>query len=255
MKKVAFPIVALVLTFAFFACKNETKSETEALPEDLAVAEASEETSPEYLYVTASSGLTLRQHNNLNSEKLAVMPYGTKVKIISEEKETTMTVGGIKGGMHEVEYNQHSGYAFNGYLSRFFPPDEDMKPKAYAEALKEQFPKVSFSETTGGTASNPSNTASLLLPTTQWHEAFYIAKQLFEIPTEFAFPEPKGSNEEVVKETKPKSGVWTSQLLVNRENDQLEKIIYSYRTEGFRYTVTISQEGDAMKLERTDVAD
>jgi len=46
-----------------------------------------------------------------------------------------MTVGGIKGGMHEVEYNQHSGYAFNGYLSRFFPPDEDMKPKAYAEAL------------------------------------------------------------------------------------------------------------------------
>ncbi|MAP55751.1 SH3 domain-containing protein [Altibacter sp.] len=255
MKKVAFPIVALALAFALFACKNETKTETEALPEDLAVAEASEETSPEHLYVTASSGLTLRQHDNLNSEKLAVMPYGTKVKVISEEKETTMTVGGIKGGMHQVEYNQHTGYAFNGYLSRFFPPEEDMRPNAYAEALKAQFPNVSFSETTGGTASNPSNTATLLLPTTQWHEGFYIAKQLFDIPTEFAFPNPKGSNEEVVKQTKPKSGAWASELQVNRQNDRLEKITYSYRAEGFGYTVTITQEGDTMKLARTDVAD
>jgi len=95
----------------------------------------------------------------------------------------------------------------------------------------------------------------LVLPTEKWHEAFYIAAELFDIPKSFAFPNPKGSNEETVSENNPKSGTWTSLLTVNRKNDVLEKINYAYSTEGFKYNVTITKEGNKMKLERTEAAD
>ena len=255
MKKVAPILLAFIFATFFVACKDESKSETPQETDDLAVADTTSETTPDYLYVTASSGLTLREFANLQSEKVAVMPYGTKVKVVTPESNATMNVGGIKGGMHEVEFNHKTGYAFNGYLSKFFPPEEDMKAVVYAEELKAAFQEVSFTATSGGSASNPTNTETLLLPTNEWHEAFYIAKQLFNIPTEFAFPNPKGSNEEIVKETKPKSGTWTSELSVARNNDTLEKITYSYRTEGYGYEVTISEEGDKMKIENKSVAD
>ena len=259
MKKVAYSLFVLAVIITVLSCKNETKSnepsEISEETNELALAEKETETTPDFLYVTASSGLTLREHNNLNSEKLGVMPYGTKVKVIAPEDEETMNIGGIKGGMHQIEYNQKTGYAFNGYLSKFFPPEEDIKAKIYAEDLKGQFPEVSFTETTGGTASNPSNTQTLLLPTKNWHEAFYIAAQLFDMPKSFAFPNPKGSNEETIKEKDPKSGTWTSQLTVNRKDNSLEKINYAYSTEGFGYGVTITKDENKMKLERTEVID
>ena len=71
------------------------------------------------MYVTSISGLSLRAYANLQSEKLAVMPYGTKVKVVSLEKNPTMKVGDIVGGMNEVEYNHKKGFAFNGYLSKY----------------------------------------------------------------------------------------------------------------------------------------
>lgn len=259
MKKVAYSLLVFTIIISILSCKNETKSneplEVSKETNELALAEKEAESTPEYMYVTASSGLTLREHDNLNSEKLGVMTYGTKVKVITPETEETMNVGGIKGGMHQVEFNQKTGYAFNGYLSKFFPPEEDLKAKIYAEDLKGVFPAVSFTETSGGTASKPTNTETLSLPTDKWHEAFYIAAELFDIPKSFAFPNPKGSNEETVKESNPKSGTWTSELTINRKENKLEKISYAYRTDGFGYGVTIIQEGNKMKIERTEVAD
>jgi len=259
MKKVAYSLFVLAVTITVLSCKNETKSnESSEISEEtnnLALAEKETKTTPDFLYVTASSGLTLRKHDNLNSDKLGVMPYGTKIKVIAPENEETMTIGGIRGAMHEIEYNQKTGYAFNGYLSRFFPPEEDINAKIYADDLKGQFPEVSFTETSGGTASKPTNTETLVLPTDKWHEAFYIAAELFDIPKSFAFPTPKGSKEETIKEKDPKSGTWTSQLTVNRKDNSLEKINYDYRTEGFGYSVNITKEGKEMKLERTEVSD
>lgn len=261
MKKVAYSLLVLALTITALSCKNEVKSNEPATTtvseekNDLALAETNAEGNNQFMYVTAASGLTLREHNNLNSEKLGVMPYGTKLKVITPELVETMNVGGIKGGMHQVEFNHKKGYAFNGYLSKFFPPEEDINAKIYAEDLKSEFPKVAFTETKGGTATKPTNTETLLLPTDKWHEAFYIAAELFDIPKSFAFPNPKGKEEEVVKEKDPKSGTWTSQLTVNRKDNTLQKINYSYRTEGFGYTVTISQKESMMQLERTEIVD
>ena len=67
MKKVVLSMLVVILVFA--SCKNESsESKTDISVNDIALAETTiEESTPEYLYVTASSGLSLREFNNLNS--------------------------------------------------------------------------------------------------------------------------------------------------------------------------------------------
>ena len=253
MKTVAFSLLALAGFTLLFSCKNDAKTneETQTVVTDSIPAE----TAPDAMYVTAVSGLTLREFPNLQSAKLAVMPLGTKVKIVNAEGKTTMNVGGIDGAMDEVEFNNQKGFAFNGFLSKFFPPGENASAKNYAEELKKDFPKVSYSEATGGTASKPSKTETLILPTDTWHEAFFTAQQLFDIPKAFAFPNPKGSNSETQQNNNKKKGDFVSELLIARNDNQLQKIVYNYKTTGFGYTVTITKEAEGMKLEKTEVAD
>ena len=253
MKTVAFSLLALGGFTFLFSCKNDVKNneETQTVVTDSIPAE----TAPEGMYVTAVSGLTLREFPNLQSAKLAVMPLGTKVKIVNAEGKTTMNVGGIDGAMDEVEYNNKKGFVFNGFLSKFFPPGEDASAKNYAEELKKDFPKVNYAEATGGTASKPTKTETLILPTDKWHEAFFAAQQLFAIPKEFAFPNPKGSNNETQQNGNKKKTDLTSELQITRNENELQKIVYNYKTGGFGYTVTISKERDGMKLEKVEVTD
>lgn len=264
MKKVVFALAAIVLTTVFISCKNEAESstlqenpETESSienPQDLAIADVNSDASDRgnYLYVTAPSGLSLREFGNLQSNKLAKMPYGTKVKVINRENKVTMTVAGIKGGMNEIEFNHKKGFAFNGYLSRYFPPELNITVKGYATELQEYFPEVSYSEETGGTASNPVNIESIVLPGAQWHEAFFMAQRLFDFPKEFDFPNPKGKKSETIFDGKPKKGIWTSQLEVSRNDNGLETISYVYSSKKFDAKVIIEEDGDGMKISRTE---
>ena len=50
----------------------------------------------------------------------------------------------------KVEFNHKKGFAFNGFLSRFFPPEKGISAKHYAEELKTDFPKIVYTEKTGG---------------------------------------------------------------------------------------------------------
>lgn len=254
MKKVAFTLIALTFATFFVACKNESQ-DTQTLPDtqDLAVADTTLDPKAEFLYVTAPSGLTLRKFDNLNSDKLAVMPYGTQLKVLFNEKENTMTVGGIEGGMNKVAYNNKSGFAFNGFLSKFFPPEKGTNAQMYVADLKATFPKVSFSRTTGGTASKPSNTETVLLPTEHWHEAFYIAQKLYDIPMVFGFPNPKGRKAETITNSEKPEQLEVSNMLVERKDDMLQKIRYSQAAEAYKSGVTITQEGAMMKIEFTEV--
>ena len=102
MKKVVLILSAAVFTTVIYSCKNENltttdldtpETEVNETSEDLALVNTNEtttETEAEFLYVTAPSGLSLREYGNLQSEKLARMPYGTKVKVINSEKSFTM---------------------------------------------------------------------------------------------------------------------------------------------------------------------
>jgi hypothetical protein len=252
MKKVVLSMFVATLVFA--SCKNESsESKTDISVNDIALVDTTiEESTPEYLYVTASSGLSLREFNNLNSERLAKMPYGTRVKVIVPENKLTMNVGGIRGGMNEVEFNQKKGFAFNGYLSKFFPPETDIQVKGYAEELKAYFPKVGYTESVGGSASKPSNTETLVLPTAFWHEAFFVAQQLFDFPKEFDYPDPKGKDKQVIQYAKSKDKGWKNQLEVTRTDNELEKIEYLYESQKFDSTITIVKDGNTMKISRTE---
>jgi hypothetical protein len=129
------------------------------------------------------------------------------------------------------------------------------RQKNYVEELKKDFPKVSYFEATGGTASKPTKTETLILPTNKWHEAFFTAQQLFGIPRQFAFPNPKGANSETQQNNDKKKGDFISELQISRNENVLQKIVYTYKTTGFGYTVTITKEAEGMKLEKVEVAD
>lgn len=247
MKITSVYILAFISFISILSCKNDVKSEQE----EVVVSDTiPKQVQPEYMYVTAVSGLTLREHPNLQSTKMAVMPLGTKVKITTPEENTTMTVGGIAGGMDEVEYNNKTGYAFNGFLSKFAPPGEKALSKNYAEELKKDFPNVVYSESTGEMASKPSKIETIVLPTDKWHEAFFMAQQLFQIPRSFAFPNPQGSNNETQQNSNKAKNIETSKLEITRNNNNLQEILYTQKSVKSGYKVKISKDGNNMKIEK-----
>lgn len=263
MKKVVLLLVLAISAHSLYSCKKEVsktseESETDPLniPEaQLALAEEPSETvstSIPYKYVTALSGLSLREFNNLQSKKVGKMPYGSKVKVIHSESKNTMNVSGIHGAMDEIEFNHKTGFAFNGYLSRYFPPERDMHAKAYAEELQIHFPEVQFSEVVKGTVSKPITIETLSLPKAQWHEAFFMAQQLFEIPSEFQFPQSEGKDLEVIQDQKPKKDIWESRLEITRKDDVLQKIEYLYSSKKFKAQVIVEKEGAMMKLTKIE---
>ena len=258
MKTLKIPSLALVSIALFLSCKNEENPSTKNIinsEDDIAIIDLitdDKNTEIDYLYVTSTSGLSLREYANLQSEKLAIMPYGTKVKIISSELKPTMKIREISGGMDHIEFNHKKGFAFNGYLSQYFPPEKGISAKKYGEELLLLFPTVNYSETISGNASNPINTEILALPEMQWHKAFYMAQQLFNIPKEFVFPSLKGTDKEVVLGGELKKESRVSELQITRKNELLSKIKYKYKNKGFTKIVSIYKEGGKIIIENVE---
>ncbi|NQX78741.1 SH3 domain-containing protein [Gilvibacter sp.] len=262
MNTVKLSSLALLGALTLVACKeapqeiqeSETQSvinEQLAMTEDFKeVGEAMEEVKTTYLYVTARTGLSLRAFNNLNSEKLAIIPYGTRLEVLEHEPQQTMKVNNIKGGMDKVNFNRKSGYVFNGYLSKYFPPEDDMLPAGYAKELKEVYPNVSYTEADGGTASKPVNTETLMLPGAEWHEAYFIAQKIFDIPNEFTFPKQTGKETQQFKGPKKETDSWFDALNVSRDANGLVELQYSYDAKKVKRTVSITATEKGMKIQQ-----
>lgn len=258
MKTLKIVNLILFISTFIFSCKSEKKEITSSPKpiENLAIAKTTNEedsSNKDYLFVTAATGLSLRAHANLQSEKLAVMPYGTRVKVITPEKNNTMKIGAINGGMDEIEFNHKKGFAFNGYLSSYFPPEKGITARGYAEELMEVYTDIEFKESNGGTVSKPSNTETFILPNAQWHEVYYMAQQLYRIPNEFSFPSEKGKEKTVLKEKKNTKNSWTSELHIIRKEDHLEKIEYYYKNKRFTKTIILTRNENAMVLSKTEI--
>ena len=243
MKKVVVFVLAIGLAASVSACKKERATEPQIAdlqtpPNTDSLTVLTTSTQPTYLYVTAKSGLLLRAHNNLKSERLARIPYGSRVEVLTPVQGNTMEVNGISGAMPELRYNHKTGYAFSGYLSKYFPPDRGITLKGYAQALQRFFPDVSFKEAKAGTPRNPARSQEIMLPEAQWHEAFFMAQQLFGIPKKFSFPETKsalnrGILDEFVTPTKKAT------LRVNGNADLVEAILCELETATTRIEITI----------------
>lgn len=262
MNTVKLSSLALLGALTLVACKEAPqeiqKTETQsvineqlALTEDFKTDTADrDEVKTVYLYVTARTGLSLRAFNNLNSEKLAIIPYGTKLEVLDHEGQQTMKVGRIKGGMDKVNFNRKSGYVFNGYLSKYFPPEDDMLPAGYGKELKEAYPEVHYSEANGGTASKPVNTETFILPETQWHEAYFIAQKIFDIPKEFEFPEQAGKETQQIVGLKKETDSWFDALHVKRNAKGLVELKYTYYDMKVKRTVQITATKAGMKIQQ-----
>ena len=212
--------------------------------------QAQEQEQSTSLYVTATAGLSLREYSNLNSEKLAIMPYGAKIEVVLLEANTTMNVRGVKGGMHQMSYNNKVGFAFSGYLSKLFPPENGSSAEGYIRDLAYSHPQASFQKCASGTASQPESTETIILPTDQWHEAFATAKKLYGIPHYFSMPNPKGRELQTID--KDTDQVINS-LQIKRSNDSFEEITWFYSNFSFGQFVKISQENGLMKIEFFEV--
>ena len=249
MKTKALAIAALTAITLFTSCEEKLPQQTE-----IALTQISAQSPPEKktasLYVTAASGLSSREYNNLKSQKLAVMPYGTKVEIVSLEANNTMNIRGVKGGMHQVLYNNKTGFAFSGYLSELFPPEPGANPKMYIADLQNTHPTASITELVGGTASEPSSTETLLIPTTKWHEAYLIAQKLYGIPRDFAMPDPQGRDAQQISNPNMPLGALVSELHVTRLDNVLVEIVYNYTTSNSKQRLSVSKQEGMMRIQQ-----
>ena len=75
------------------------------------------ETKKVYRWATAGNGLWLRSAPRTPSRKIILIPYGVKVSLLKELKQTH-TLAGKTGTWCKLEYKGKIGYAFGGFLSK-----------------------------------------------------------------------------------------------------------------------------------------
>lgn len=74
------------------------------------------------LYTYALNGLKLREQPNLNSKVLKVIDFGQKVLItdvVKNEYDERIEIDKIKGNWVSINFNEITGFVFDGYLSKF----------------------------------------------------------------------------------------------------------------------------------------
>jgi hypothetical protein len=196
------------------------------------------------VYVLAPNGLSLRKTKSLDSEKLAVMRLGSAVTLLEAASEISLEIEHIKGGMHKVSYNGQIGYAFSGFLGAFAlrKPEEQMAN--YLGRLQEKYPSLSYESKNNGPNFHEGVTETFTLPANNWPKAFYAAATACAIPKSLGFPSPLGPTEETIADPEKPTDVWGSDLNITRNQNNLEKIVYGFRTEGFGSAVTIERDSD-----------
>lgn len=94
-------------------------------------------TSNKTAYVVASK-LNMRTSNDPKSEVITKIPLAASVSIIGSTKSPFLVLGGVRGKMIKIQYNNQEGYVFDAYLSAMKPPsglhNQDY-PRSFMSAL------------------------------------------------------------------------------------------------------------------------
>ena len=145
-------------------------------------------------YVAAASGLRMRKSASLKGEKMDVVKYGEAVQVNKNDVTPISAVSGFNGNMVGVKYGDKEGYMFDGFLTSFPPPSKEQKLKQYVRKLKIQ----GFKATQKETFEEITLTQELLLPTTNFQEAFLIAQRMGWITGKFDLPNPNAPEKIIV---------------------------------------------------------
>lgn len=255
---------SIVLLFAV-SCTSSNKDKS---LNDTSVSQATSKTFPTYteamnkkevtplskFYITAGSGLSLREASNLNSRKILTIPYGGEVSHISTPEHTSMTVDGITGNMIEVSYQGAKGFVFSGYLSTLSPPLESETIQEYAKRLSTPEKPIKVSKIKNAKGDQFGLTTSIELPTKSWGEAFSLARGLFDIPKGIQVDLTNTTKSRVINKNK-REKTKTDELIVTR-NDQnlLQNITYSYIMRDYNRTVTITKKDGLFSISEVEVS-
>lgn len=253
MMKSIIPIFCTTLSLFLLAGCNDEKKEEKIFPETVQTKAKVEQPLPNLMYVIAPSGLLLRKEDNVASEQVGKMPYGASVKVLSRPDNSSIEVSGIEGHMIQVQYNDITGYAYDGYLTRFKVPQRKETPERYASRLKEDFPKISAGSGNGEKDKASATSTQLVIPAGSWSEAFLIAKQLYDIPAEYNFPGLKGPDKSSLQSRQEHA--FTSTLEAERAENTLTSIKYTESAPSLSRTVKITQNGDLYTLALNTTAD
>ncbi|WP_031426578.1 SH3 domain-containing protein [Flavimarina sp. Hel_I_48] len=228
------------------SCKEDKKQENPIVEE---VRTEAKKELPKVLYVIAPSGLILRRDDNLQSDQLAKMPYATKVEVLDRPDNSAIEVANISGNMINIKFNSMSGFAYNGYLSRFKVPNAKEKSEDYAKRLQVEYPEATFSTENKEENGAPATSVQLSIPAGSWSEAFLVAKQLFDISTEYNFPGLTGLSESSIK-SRQEHG-FTSTLDAKRSANDLTSIKYIERAQRLSRIVHITKEDNFYILQES----
>ncbi len=67
-------------------------------------------------WISANSGLKMRESPDLNAKLIVVIPYQEKVTLL-EEKGEAVTISGATGKWSRVQWQSNKGWVFGGFLS------------------------------------------------------------------------------------------------------------------------------------------
>lgn len=74
----------------------------------------------DYAWVTAHNGLAIRENYSSDSQKVAVVPSGSRVYCSGRLKQVE-EIDGIKGSWTRIEWKKMKGWAFGGHLRSYRP--------------------------------------------------------------------------------------------------------------------------------------
>ncbi|MEO0468203.1 MAG: hypothetical protein AAF206_01180 [Bacteroidota bacterium] len=209
-------------------------------------------------YVFAPSGLNMRATDQSGAKVLAKVPYGSKIELLSPAKTTDLTVDGLTAGMGKVRYEGQVGYMFEGYLSRFPIPGKNAKLEDYVYKVRPLVNGIVYYEEHSKDYDGYfTQEEAITVSGKDWHEAFLLGKNLFNMPAGLHFPDPNHKGK-VENPDKPEYA-WSDELTAtySEKDGRLIEISYYYRAEGGGSSITISynEEDQGMRIVHGGVAD
>ncbi len=195
---------------------------------------ASESAAESVRYVVAEAGLQLRARPKIETESLAVIPFGAEVRVVGQAAtEEGLVVENVPGQWIRVSYEGQRGYAFSGHLIHY-PPPTGQSLGSYARKLERDGFTVERTTTdhAGSPDHHPGTEVELVLERADMAEAFLIARRLFAIPASLPYPGPGMSGEQTYDDPDPPKTLWFRNLVAIRDEDgELRELRYYVRGE------------------------
>jgi len=153
------------------------------------------------LYNHSTKGLKLRVAPSIESDRLARMPYGAKMKTLEQKiSARAIRFANINSYWVRVKYRNIEGYAFGGYLSKFPTPKTNSLHDYEKVILQAGLTLNQVKHENLAKTSHSVKNHTLILKNANFKDGFLVARRIFEIPTRFAFPSSSNLKYDIVND-------------------------------------------------------